>query len=316
MKKLTLLSVLTISLAACNGGSGSTNPEPTPTTTPTPSYNATSVYSLPINQLIVQGATIINPVNNQVVYPVVNFTSGNPVSTSQAITNSSGTWTTMAYNSGTYTTYSNSKSNCSLNYLGNIVCGTSSSVIEINPNTGVLLNTYNITSGPLAIFGGYMPNNSSYYTLNYQHCNLITGACSYVTGRNSQYSATTNVVTVNGNYLYTVVNNYPNGSPLIGQINMQNNSINYISLPSKVGLLLNSAVVFKDSTHFYVSGLRSIYQCTLNSSITCDDGTNIDASDMSTMDGDTLVYINGNLYVDGMERVGASVIYKIYQINL
>lgn len=316
MKKLTLLSVLTISLAACNGGSGSTNPEPNPTTTPTPYYNATSVYSLPVNQLIVQGATIINPVNNQVVYPVVSFTSGNPVSTSQAITNSSGTWTTMAYNSGTYTTYSNSKSNCSLNYLGNIVCGTSSSVIEINPNTGVLLNTYSITSGPLAIFGGYMPNNSSYYTLNYQYCNLITGACSYLTGRNSQYSATTNLVTVNGNYLYTVVNNYPNGSPLIGQINMQNNSINYISLPSNVGLLLNSAVVFKDSTHFYVSGLRSIYQCTLNSSITCDDGTNIDASDMSTMDGDTLVYINGNLHVDGMERVGASVIYKIYQINL
>lgn len=315
MKKITLLSVLTISLTACNGGGGSTNPEPTPTNTPAPSYNATSVYSLPINQYIIQGATIVNPVNNQVVYPVVNFTSGNPVSTSQAITNSSGSWVSMAYNSGIYTTYSNSGT-CSLNYLGNMVCGTSSSVVEINPITGALINTYNITSGPLSVFGGYMPNSTSYYTLNYQYCNLITGACSYLTGRNSQYYATTNLVTVNGNYLYTVVNNYPNGSPLIGQINMQNNSINYINLPSNVGLLLNSAVVFKDSTHFYVSGLRSIYQCTLNGSITCDDGTNIDAPDMSTMDGDTLVYINGNLYVDGMERVGSSVIYKIYQINL
>lgn len=315
MKKITLLSVLTMSLTACNGG-GSSSPAPNPTDTPSPNNNATSVYSLPINQHIIQGATIINPVDNQVVYPVVSFTNGIPVSTNQAITNSSASWTTMAYNSGTYATYSNSKGNCSLNYSGNIVCGISSSVVEINPNTGALVNIYNITSSSLAVFGGYMPNNSSYYTLNYQYCNLITGVCSYLTGRNSQYYAATNLFTVNGNYLYTVVNNYPNGAPLIGQIDMQNNSITYINLPSNVGLLLNSAVVFKDSTHFYVSGLRAIYQCTLNGSITCDDGTNIDASDMSTMDGDTMAYINGNLYVDGMERVGASVIYKIYQINL
>ena len=128
----------------------------------------------------------MNPVNNQVVYPVVNFTSGNPVSTSQAITNSSGSRVSMAYNSGIYTTYSNSGT-CSLNYLGNMVCGTSSSVVEINPITGALINTYNITSGPLSVFGGYIPNSTSYYTLNYQYCNLITGACSYLTGRNSQY---------------------------------------------------------------------------------------------------------------------------------
>jgi hypothetical protein len=316
-KKTLLLSIYeSLMLSACgSGGSSSTNPEPTPT--PTPENNATSVYTLPANQIIVPGATIINPVNNQVVYPTVSYATGSAVSTSEAITYSSSSWTTMSYNSGSYSLYTNSSGNCSLNYLGNIVCGNNSgSVIEINPNNGAVVNTYDITSSVLSISGGYMSDATNYYTLNYQYCNLSTKTCSFLTGRNDKYSLTTNLFTVNGSYLYTVVNNYPNAAPVIGQINMQNNSITYLNLPSNVGLMLNSAVVFKDSTHFYLSGLKTIYQCTLNGTISCDNGTNINGADMSTMDGDTLAYINGNLYVDGTQRVGSSVIYKIYQINL
>lgn len=314
-KFLSLISV-SLFLAACgSGGSEGTNSEPIPT--PTPENNATSVYTLPTNQIIVPGSTIINPVNSQVVYPTVSYETGRAVSTNEAVTFISGSWTSMPYNSGSYSLYTNSSGNCSLNYLGNIVCGSGSgSIIEINPNNGTLVTTYDITTSALSISGGYMPNATSYYTLNYQYCNLSTNTCNFLNGKNDKYSTTTNLFTVNGNYLYTVVNNYPNAAPVLGQIDMQNNSITYLNLPSNIGMMLNSEVVFKDKTHFYLSGLKIIYQCTLSGTISCDDGTNINGVDMSTMDGNTLAYINGNLYVDGMQRVGSSTVYKIYQINL
>lgn len=314
MKKSVLVScILTgITLTACNSG-GSSGGDPDPTPDPS-NNNATVVKTLGTNEAIIEASSAMNPNSGQIVYPTATQIGAATTLSNQALTLNGSTWSTTGFNTGGLDPDNQASyiTQCSMTYNGNTLCSDpAGGFVEMNANTGATINTYALSSAQPA----YMSNASTLYTLNRNEvCDLTTETCTPLTG--SQAVTGSSNYSVNGNYIYSSYNNFP-AAPILKQINMSNNTISYYTYPSNVGTTINSMVVFSDDTHFYATGLKSVYKCNLVSgNITCDNGTTINSDQMTTMNGETLAIYNGKLYVSGTKVNGSSRTFMIYQLNI